>query len=547
MKWSRHKFEALEEPSTSYLNFPENNTCRQQRRVSSMAETDPSCSNGNLLRNDIFDNNAYQANFSRPSYRIFGCVQNFSWITRVTLSLLLLLRCPSGTVARANEVDIDWSVDSHLFNRGTQMMTKYVKMKDVLHFRCPPVVSFNIHMVPADSAVFCRLPSSESSELPGSSPALIKSPIGRCSPNTGDPKVNVRPFSPLPNRPVFQEGQSYFLITTSTGTADGVDNREGGLCTSHGMRLRLIVLGANSHAPNRNQPGDEELNNLVDIFPQLRRSSSTEDTSSEPTTTVTSTTTTESPQEEQRRAPNRSKPFFPMGHGPLGPVHGSEITTPSPTPFRVNIHSPRRRGHGDHIPDSSSVVESEAGFPAILTLEENGRKKRILVYNQRQLEQEINYANERNSRIHQVEEFKPIGNNGGGSSVRRSNLPLENEYAVSGQGRVEAIPAVLSSSSTINGGSGSLGRRNAGITANAQTADNSNEPAMMHRQQLPFIYVVGYNEDGSPSIDHSASKAAPLAGISVVLIIAVVFCCFFSVLGTVGAAVNLFKQQRRYK
>ncbi|KAI1725209.1 hypothetical protein Ddc_06499 [Ditylenchus destructor] len=212
MKWSRHKFEELEKPSTSYLNSPQNNSCKKHCRVSSRTENDPSCSTENLLRNDRFDNNAYQATFSSPSYRIFGCVQNFTWIARVTLSLLLLLRCPYGTVARPNEVVIDWSVDSHLFNRGTQMMTKYVKMKDVLHFRCPPVISFNIHMVPADSAVFCRLPSTESSESPDSSPPLIKSPIGRCSPNTGDPKVNVRPFSPLPDRPVFQEGESYFLI-----------------------------------------------------------------------------------------------------------------------------------------------------------------------------------------------------------------------------------------------------------------------------------------------------------------------------------------------
>ena len=34
-----------------------------------------------------------------------------------------------------------------------------------------------------------------------------------CGPNTGDPKISIRNYSPLPGKPLFNEGQSYYFIS----------------------------------------------------------------------------------------------------------------------------------------------------------------------------------------------------------------------------------------------------------------------------------------------------------------------------------------------
>lgn len=47
--------------------------------------------------------------------------------------------------------------------------------------------------------------------------------------------------------------------------------------------------------------------------------------------------------------------------------------------------------------------EGNGGFPAILTLEEDGKLKRLLVYNTRQLQEAINEATKRNNKVKQIQ------------------------------------------------------------------------------------------------------------------------------------------------
>lgn len=48
-------------------------------------------------------------------------------------------------------------------------------------------------------------------------------------------------FSPLPNGFEYQPGRSYYLITTSNGSAEGINNTRLGLCVTANMRLRIDV------------------------------------------------------------------------------------------------------------------------------------------------------------------------------------------------------------------------------------------------------------------------------------------------------------------
>ncbi|KHN81195.1 Ephrin-4 [Toxocara canis] len=54
-------------------------------------------------------------------------------------------------------------------------------------------------------------------------------------------KIVFRPFSPLPNGFEYQPGRSYYLISTSNGSIEGMNNTRRGLCMSHNLRLRIDV------------------------------------------------------------------------------------------------------------------------------------------------------------------------------------------------------------------------------------------------------------------------------------------------------------------
>ncbi|VDN57745.1 unnamed protein product [Dracunculus medinensis] len=54
-------------------------------------------------------------------------------------------------------------------------------------------------------------------------------------------RIVFRPFSPLPNGFEYQPGRSYYLISTSNGTYEGMNNTRHGLCLLKNMRLRIDI------------------------------------------------------------------------------------------------------------------------------------------------------------------------------------------------------------------------------------------------------------------------------------------------------------------
>lgn len=73
-------------------------------------------------------------------------------------------------------------------------------------------------------------------------------PVGVCQDPTRQSTISItfRDFSPLPNAVEFQPGRSYYVISTSDGTKEGIDNRRDGLCKTKHMKLKFEVHSVKS-------------------------------------------------------------------------------------------------------------------------------------------------------------------------------------------------------------------------------------------------------------------------------------------------------------
>lgn len=73
-----------------------------------------------------------------------------------------------------------------------------------------------------------------------------------------------------------------------------------------------------------------------------------------------------------------------------------EIINDTPN-HKNNIKSNLNNNNNNEVNDISEV------FPAILTLEDRGKLKKILIHNSKQLQDEINYARELNLRVQKIQ------------------------------------------------------------------------------------------------------------------------------------------------
>ncbi|RCN27260.1 Ephrin [Ancylostoma caninum] len=71
--------------------------------------------------------------------------------------------------------------------------------------------------------------------------------LGRCiAPMRRDKvKVSFRLLSPNPSALDYRPGHTYYFISTSTGTRRGLENRHGGLCASHQLKMVIHVTDKN--------------------------------------------------------------------------------------------------------------------------------------------------------------------------------------------------------------------------------------------------------------------------------------------------------------
>ncbi|VDD89970.1 unnamed protein product [Enterobius vermicularis] len=79
--------------------------------------------------------------------------------------------------------------------------------------------------------------------------------VGRCSQPYSALKIRTvfREFTPLPNGLEYEPGKSYYFISTSDGSPQGMDSVAGGLCTTKNMKLKIHIHNyRHSHTKKRN-------------------------------------------------------------------------------------------------------------------------------------------------------------------------------------------------------------------------------------------------------------------------------------------------------
>lgn len=140
--------------------------------------------------------------------------------------------------------DINWESRNTMFEKSTTEYVKEVAILDRVTFLCPrPLV-----VQKASSRLFSSYEYSKlfmvSKEGYEKCELIDEHQLGTCVTPEQRSSISLvfRDFSPLPSALKFQEGKSYYVITTSSGTINGLNNTKGGLCQEKNMKVKFDVV-----------------------------------------------------------------------------------------------------------------------------------------------------------------------------------------------------------------------------------------------------------------------------------------------------------------
>ncbi|KAK0398336.1 hypothetical protein QR680_002539 [Steinernema hermaphroditum] len=155
--------------------------------------------------------------------------------------LLFITLCLTiSFVNSANLPDLYWNSSNPLFD-DTEFEPSEIRPRimDAITIHCPfyhkDVPSYatqqmKIYRVSEEAYEKCYL-DSDAKEV-----ALCQTPYQR-----NHIRIVFREFSPLPGALEYAKRQSYYFISTSDGSSNGINKTHGGLCARHNMRLRVHV------------------------------------------------------------------------------------------------------------------------------------------------------------------------------------------------------------------------------------------------------------------------------------------------------------------
>ncbi|EYC30974.1 hypothetical protein Y032_0004g1882 [Ancylostoma ceylanicum] len=134
------------------------------------------------------------------------------------------------------------------WNSSNSLLEQHVSIGDALDIICP-FYNPDVDFVDTEQSIIFRVPESDYESCTLSQAARE---LGRCvSPMKRDKvKISFRLLSPNPSALDYQPGHTYFFITTSTGTPWGLDNTQGGLCSTHQLKM-IIHVGSYGHHNHR--------------------------------------------------------------------------------------------------------------------------------------------------------------------------------------------------------------------------------------------------------------------------------------------------------
>nr|1IKO_P Chain P, Ephrin-b2 [Mus musculus] len=149
---------------------------------------------------------------------------------------------------------IYWNSSNSKFLPG-QGLVLYPQIGDKLDIICPKVDSktvgqyeyYKVYMVDKDQADRCTIKKENT-------------PLLNCARPDQDVKFTIKfqEFSPNLWGLEFQKNKDYYIISTSNGSLEGLDNQEGGVCQTRAMKI-LMKVGqdassagsARNHGPTR--------------------------------------------------------------------------------------------------------------------------------------------------------------------------------------------------------------------------------------------------------------------------------------------------------
>ncbi|CAA94131.3 Ephrin RBD domain-containing protein [Caenorhabditis elegans] len=70
---------------------------------------------------------------------------------------------------------------------------------------------------------------------------------------TTEVKLIFRQTNPIPDGMDFQVGKTYYIISTSTGDIEGINQAVGGLCKYHHMKLAISVVGYEKQSHSKSE------------------------------------------------------------------------------------------------------------------------------------------------------------------------------------------------------------------------------------------------------------------------------------------------------
>ncbi|GMR48648.1 hypothetical protein PMAYCL1PPCAC_18843 [Pristionchus mayeri] len=143
--------------------------------------------------------------------------------------------------------NIYWNTSSDTFDIATTNHVKVVEIGDQVSIVCPepgPDYQFTqLYMVNKTEYDHC--------EIIEEKPKLI----GACKDNDRQSSLSIvfRKYSPIPGGLEFTPGHTYYVISTSTGTKEGLENRRDGLCKKHMMKIKFEVQPDHHHKWSRHE------------------------------------------------------------------------------------------------------------------------------------------------------------------------------------------------------------------------------------------------------------------------------------------------------
>ncbi|CAJ0603909.1 unnamed protein product [Cylicocyclus nassatus] len=135
------------------------------------------------------------------------------------------------------------------WNSTNSLLERYVSIGDAMDIICPYYDQNDVEFTDTEQSIIYRVSESDYETCTLSTAARE---LGRCiSPLRRDKvKVSFRLLSPNPSALDYRPGHTYYFITTSTGTPWGLDNRKGGLCSTHQLKM-IIHVGDYGHHHHR--------------------------------------------------------------------------------------------------------------------------------------------------------------------------------------------------------------------------------------------------------------------------------------------------------